>query len=356
MVDPRRREGRRYPLAGVLTLTVCAVLAGAKTLTEISEWLAAAPARVVHDAGLTGSRRPSETTVRRLLGRVEPGVLDQVVGAWLATRHVPAPGARRVLAVDGKTIRGARTRTGGKTRQAHVVAALDHATGTVIGQVQVAGKDGGADSEIGAIPRLLDRFDLAGVLVTADALHTQRAHAAWLTGRGGHYVMTVKGNQPTLLATLKALPWPHVPDIDVTRGKGHGRLETRILRAVIPHTPIDFPGAKQALRLIRRVKKGGRWRVETVHLITSLDYDQTTAAELADAIRGHWGIENRLHWVRDVTFDEDRHQARTGHLPAVLATIRNLAISVLRLAGHTNIAAALRALARDPAQAFALVR
>ncbi len=120
---------------------------------------------------------------------------------------------------------------------------------------------------------------------------------------------------------------------------------------------IGFPHAALALQITRRSRPltGGRWRTETVHAITDLTAEHTTAAELADALRGHWGIENRLHWVRDVSYGEDLSQVRTGHGPAVMATLRNLAISLLRRAGATNIAAACRHLSRHPARVLPMI-
>jgi predicted transposase YbfD/YdcC len=215
----------------------------------------------------------------------------------------------------------------------------------------------GKTNEISAFGPLLDRIDLPGALVTADALHTQRGHVAYLTGRGAHYLLTVKANQPTLLRQLRRLPWSDVPIADTTTDTAHGRSERRTLKLTTVGAGIGFPHAALGLQITRRSRplRGGRWRTETIYAITDLTFDQTSPVELADAARRHWGIENRLHWVRDVSFGEDLSQVRTGHGPAVMATLRNLAISLLRTAGATNIAAACRHLSRHPARVLPMI-
>jgi len=215
----------------------------------------------------------------------------------------------------------------------------------------------GKSNEITAFAPLLDGLDITGAIVTADALHTQRGHAEYLTGRGAHYLFTVKGNQPTLYAQLKALPWRDIPAVDVTRGKGHGRLESRTVKVTAVSVGIGFPHARLAIQITRRRRPltGRKWKTETVYAITDLDQTQIRPDEIADIIRAHWHIENKLHWVRDVTLGEDASQIRTGHGPAVMATLRNLAISVHRRHGATNIAAATRRVARHPSRAIPLL-
>lgn len=193
--------------------------------------------------------------------------------------------------------------------------------------------------------------------MTADALHTQRGHVQYLNGRGAHYLLTVKANQPTLLRQLRALPWTDVPVADTTTDTAHGRRERRTLKMTTLTAGIGFPHAALALQITRRSRPlaDGRGRTEMVYAITDLTPEQTSSAELADASRAHWGIQNRRHWVRDVTYGEDLSQIRTGHGPAVMATLRNLAISLLRQAGATNIALACRHLSRHPARVLPLL-
>jgi len=291
-----------------------------------------------------------------VLQRTDPEQLDEVLSRWVAARTRPAespprsPARRPVIAVDGKTARGAHL---GEGRAVHLLGALDTATGVVLGQSVVDGKT----NEINAFSPLLDRIDIAGVIVTADAMHTQRGHVSYLLGRGAHYLLTVKGNQPTLHSQLRNLPWKSVPAVDLTMNKGHGRVESRSVKITSISAGIAFPGAAQAIQITRRRRSftSTRWSIETVYLITDLTPEQTTPAELADALRAHWGIENRLHWVRDVTFAEDLSQIRTGHGPAVMASLRNLAINVHRQAGAANIAAASRRVSRHPNRVLPLI-
>jgi predicted transposase YbfD/YdcC len=227
---------------------------------------------------------------------------------------------------------------------------FDLATGAVLAQREIANKGG----EIAVVPGLLDQLELTDVLVTADALHTQRGHADYLHSRGAHYLMTVKANQPRLLRRLRKLPWRQIGPAARVRARGHGRVETRTISTVAlqPIPDFDrtefFPHATQAIKLVRRRRSlTGRWHTATVYAITSMPAWQADPDLLAGWIRGHWSIENRLHWVRDVTFDEDRSQVRTAAGPQIMAVLRNLAITALRLAGTSNIAAGLRHHARD---------
>ena len=200
--DPRARRGVRHRLTAILAVTLAAVCAGARSFTAIAEWAADAPAEALGRLGVAAPV-PSESTIRRTLGRVDAAVLDQVIGvwAWLRTRVVDG---RRVIAVDGKTLRGAKDTAGHLT---HLLAALDHGSGVVLGQVEVGAKT----NEIPLITDLLGMLDLTDVVVTADALHCQRATAEYIVGRGGHYVFTVKNNQRALRNLLKALPWNEIP-------------------------------------------------------------------------------------------------------------------------------------------------
>ena len=200
--------------------------------------------------------------------------------------------------------------------------------------------------------QLMDRVDdLTDTVITADALHTQRGHADYLVlQRGAHYLITVKGNQPALHTQLKALPWKDVPPAHTCAGRAHGRVERRVVKVVTVATGIVFPHARQAIQITRKTRRldSRKWRTEVVYAVTSLAFEQATAAEIAGWVRGHWAIENRLHWVRDVTYDEDRSQIRTATGPRAMASLRNLALSVLRTDGVTNIAQAIRHHAWDP--------
>jgi predicted transposase YbfD/YdcC len=357
ITDPRQRRGRRHALGAVLAVAVAAVLAGAKSLAAIGEWVADAPGPVLAALGVRRDplrrvwRPPAEATIRRVLARVDPDALDQVIGRWLADQQPPPPRPawRRAVAVDGKTLRG----TGHPGRSpVHLLAAMDHTTGAVLAQADVDA----TTNEITQFQPLLDGVDLTGAVVTADALHTQHAHADWLVGvKHAAYLLIVKANQPTLHHQLQRLPWREVPVADHTRHRGHARVELRRLQ-VTTVAGLDFPHATQALRITRRVRPltGRNWRTMTVYAVTSLTAAQASPARLADWVRGHWGIE-ALHHLRDTTFAEDACQVRTGTAPRAMASLRNLAIGILRLHGHRNIAAALRRNARDATRVLPLL-
>jgi predicted transposase YbfD/YdcC len=343
--DPRKKRGRRHPLAGLLAVGIAAVIGGSKSFTAIGQWAADAGPEVLTVLGAARGAA-DESTFRRAFALVSADVLDRVLGAWLWTRAVRA-GGRLVIAVDGKTVRGAKGKDG---KAPHLVAALAHGIGAVLGQVAVEEKS----NEIPAVRELLKAFaDLAGVVLTIDAMHTQHDTAQLILGRGADYVMTVKANMPTLYRQLKKLPWTRIPSVSSV-SKDHGRHARRTIKVALAPAWIGFEGAAQVAQLRRTVVKKGKKTVEVVYLITS---DRGASPEtLAAWARRHWHIENKLHWVRDVTYQEDKSLVRTGNAPRVMASLRSLAISILRLDGHTNIAAANRHHARDPQRTLKLLQ
>lgn len=346
--DPRDPRGLRYPLSGVLAVAVCAVLAGARSFAAIGDWALDLGVEQLERLGL--AKAPVESTMRKLFARLDAAALDAALAvfAWCRVRQI---GGRRVIAIDGKTVRGARTAV---TSAPHLVAALDHATGVVLGQNQVAAKS----NEIPAVRDLLagfDPVDLHGCVITVDAMHTQDDTAKAILDAGAHYVFTVKNNRPTLLAALQALPWSKVPVGSTSTEVTHGRRCTRTIKVIeVPTLPgwPQFTGAAQVAQLRRTVTRGGHRSVEVVYLITSARHHEAPPATLAAWVRGHWRVENKLHWVRDVSFDEDRSRVRTGQAPRVMASLRNTVIAILRLAGWDNIAAALRHHAHNPDRAI----
>jgi Transposase DDE domain. len=347
--DPRKPRGLRHGLPVILSIAVCAVIAGARSFVAIAEWAAQASPAAVAKLGVTGEV-PSESTIRRTINKIDANGLDVVVGAWAALRATTSE-KFRVIAVDGKSLRGSAT-AGGRCR--HLLSALTHTGGMVLGQLDVALKT----NEIPMFSTLLDNIELLGALVTADAMHCQKDHAKYLVEqRGAHYLLTVKNNQPKLRKQLAQLPWGDVPVTHTQQDRRHGRVEKRTLKVVTVADGILFPHAAQAIQVTRKIRKRNsrKWRTETVYAVTDLTADQARPDQLATWLRGHWCIENRLHWVRDVTFGEDLSQVRTGNGPQVMATLRNLAISLHRLAGATNIAKALRHHARDTKRALALL-
>src|SRR3954449_5964300 len=379
--DARGRRGRRHELSGVLAIGACACLTGARSYVAIGEWALVQGQAVLDCLGEEPARTvlPCEATLRRCLQGTDPAALDAAVVGWASARLaaqqtvaagapgalVPVTAGRRVIAIDGKTLRGSAPRStpeqvdvarsgGGRT---HLVAGYDHASGVTLGQV-VCSPQAGKGGEVAAAMKLaaaLDERDLlAESVVTVDAGFTARELAADLRFRGAHWILRIKGNQKTLHTRLKSLPWKDVPEAARVRSVGHGRVETRTIRVIDLTGSSDgqgefFPEARQALKIIRRRRtRRGRWSVQTVYAITSLDARAADPAQLACWVRGHWSIENGLHWVRDVVFAEDSSQVRTAHGPTNLAALRTLAINALRLTGHTNIAAGLRQHSRTP--------
>jgi predicted transposase YbfD/YdcC len=235
------------------------------------------------------------------------------------------------------------------------MAAYDQVTAVVLADTDVDGKT----NEITRFRPLLDQIgDLRDTVITADALRCQREHVTYLAERGAHWILTVKGNQLHLHAQLAALPWRAVPDATRDTTSGHGRREIRTLKVLTISTGIDFPHAAQALQIRRRrrrIDQPKRFTTETVYAITDLRVHKARPAQLAAWIRGHWAIENKIPRVRDVTYDEDRSQVRTGTGPEVMAAMRNSVIGALRTAGITTIAAGTRHHARDSSRPLALL-
>jgi predicted transposase YbfD/YdcC len=368
VVDPRHRRGVRHGLVVVLTAAVCAVAAGARSFVAIAEWVADLPIEAATAVG-TAQRCPSESTIRRLLSAVDADRFDAAISRFIqrcCARTTPA-GRRRALAIDGKTLRGSRHLAAeGEVAGRHLFAVIDQHSRVVLGQLAVDIETEGKSSEINQFTPLLDAItdlDLTGTVITADALHTQRAHVADLHARGAHWVLTVKGNQPTLRRQLAGLPWRGITPAHRSAETGHGRREIRTLKVVSVAAGIAFPHARQAIQITRRTRpvntrtgRKGRWHTETVYAITDLAAHEARPDELAGWVRGHWQIENGLHWVRDVTYAEDASQIRTGAGPQVMASLRNLAISLHRLAGATNIARTLRHHGRNAARPLQLIK
>ena len=357
--DRRRARGRRYGLASVLALWFAGVLAGQQTFTAVWEWAVDLPAELLAGFGLTRGV-PSERTIRRLVESADPAGLDEALSGWITRAGAgegPPPGPRG-LAFDGKTLKGARsfTETGVMSQEA-VVEAVWHGTGIAAGHQRVVGGD-----EIAAVEALAGRLDLTDVLVTTDSLHSHERLARKIRARGGHWLLVIKLNQPTIHANLTRLPWERSPDLVTTAEKGHGRVEVRSLKALTVTTPklVGFWGTKQVVELRRRTRRKKTvtatpaWSEEVFYLVTSLPAEQAHPRDLAAQARGHWTVE-AVHHVRDRTLDEDRHTVRTGNAALAWAIARDTAISALRLTGHRSIAKAMRSTARNPERVLQII-
>jgi len=369
--DPRPGGARRHPTVYVLAvLVVSFACAGFESFAAAAQWAAGADQELLLSLGgvpdpLTGQvHPPSEATIRRVTCGIDTAAFEAVVAAWTAGQLDPPDpldpvAGRHAVAIDGKTVRGARD---GDRRAPHLLAACTHPAdrvpAVVLAQRQIPGKT----NEIPMVPALIQDLRVAGhdpatMVFTLDALHTQHRTATLLDDAGAGYMLTVKGNQPGLRTAITEQLRVDRPPRHNTRSRGHGRTEQRFIE-VVPASGIDFPGATQVFRITRYTGglDGQRQRKEVVHGITNLTPAEADDARLAALVRGHWTIENSIHWVRDMTFGEDAHRARTGNAPAVLACIRNLVTTALRLAGALNIAAARRAAALKPATILRLLR
>lgn len=343
VTDPRNARGLRYRLPLLLALAVLAVAAGAKTFLEIAEYAADLPVWLLAELGVCSwSGTPSGWTFARVLARVDHDELDQALSGWMLQDSEPA----EAVAVDGKTMRAAVTGQE-EMPQTQVVAAMN-SRGEVVGQAAVDGGDENAAAR--DLLARLGRKALEGTVITADAKHTSSAFIAEAEGAGAFWLLPVKGNRPGTHQRLKTLPWNNARLDTHDRTRGHGRAETRSLKVLTLDDNLrsELLGARQAVRIRRwRRPKGTPASIETVHYLTTLPAD-TTPDDLARLIRGHWGIEARLHLVRDVAFNEDHHRARIGNAPQNLAVLRNTAITLHRQNGATGIQPALRAGNRRP--------
>ena len=397
--EHRKARGIRHELAALLAVATAAVLSGADSTAAIAQYARTLTQPALASLGIRRNKRtrtylaPAYQTLRRAIRAVNAHALDTAVTGWLHAqvstgRLSPGQLTRMIIALDGKTIRGAKDAAG---NQLHLFAALVHGEATVIAQHPVNSKtneisgfiplldqiaerhhtepdqhnddhnddhdhhdhdhDGNSDSEVDGPSG--EPGKLHGVIVTADALHTQRTHAHYLHKHGGDYVLIAKGNQPTLFAALDALPWTTIKIGHTEQDKGHGRVDRRVLKVIDltdpahQHHRVHFPGARQAF-LIERYRHFPDATVTAAAIlgITSLTPKQASPADLAEVIRGHWHIEAHHH-VRDVTFKEDASTIRAGATARVMAIIRNVVISLLHRAGYHNIAEGRRAAAWD---------
>jgi predicted transposase YbfD/YdcC len=347
--DPRSKHGLRYELAYLLTCLVAGLLCNCDSTLAIAQWCRDQQPLLLE---LFGPRRflcPDDSLYRKLLPRLDAEHIEWTLADWI--RSTLCAQADDPIALDGKTVRGAR-----KDEQSapHLLSFRTHQSQETLLQVVVGEKT----NEIPVAQALLPCLPVDGRIITADALHTQKNFMQCVDALGGKTVLTVKNNQPTLYADLAtSFADPHASfEQASTRDQHRGRIETRSLRVSgeLNSYLTDWPLIQQVAELTRTVtiRKTGKTSHEVVYLITPLTAPQASPLRLLEVVRGHWGIENSSHYVRDVTFGEDRSQLRSGHAPQILATFRNLAITLIHRQGSSQIAATRRHFASHPRKAF----
>ena len=389
--DPRDPRGVRHSLASVLALVLMAMTCGCTTLIAITCWiksadqelLAAAGARALPDGSRTA---PCARTVSRLLALPDPGIVEDCVCRYLADGELALQAAEREqeqqqqqqspeegegpalmgqVISDGKYVRGAR-RPDGTTM---IMLSAVTPGGVTLAQREIPAKTNEIP-EIGPMLRKLNEYyPLAGRVLTADALHTHQEFADLALEAGAGAVLNVKGSQPNLRAALEGALWAHAA-VHVTQDRGHGRDERRshLVMDTPPEVRALFPPAEQVARIIRRRtvtswENDGHARTrvtrtgsETVCLVITMTARQASPGHIAVYIRNQWSIENRVHYVRDVTLREDSSQVKTGSRPRVLVSLRNLSTGLIRQSGHQQIAATLRGAGHDHDLLLAITR
>jgi predicted transposase YbfD/YdcC len=338
LVDPRVERTRWHELLDIVAITICACICGADNWVDIALF-----ARCKESWFRTWLKLPngipSHDTFGRVFARLDPVQFGRCFTSWIGAVQEATKG--QVVAIDGKCLRGSRDSVAGKSGIA-MVSAWATANHLVLGQVKVAEKC----NEITAIPELLEVLELAGCIVTIDAMGSQKAIAQKIISKQADYVLAVKDNQAGLREALedlfqtareyefKDVPHGYAHSLD----KGHGRIEVRECWAIADRECLACLGEEHkwaGLRSVAMVTRQRRaWEreqakpeIETVYYISSLEAD---AGKLLEATRTHWSIENSLHWVLDVAFDEDRCRVRRGHGPENLAIVRHLALSLLK--------------------------
>jgi predicted transposase YbfD/YdcC len=329
LVDPRSGNAQRHDLLEILLIALAATLCGAETCVDIALFGQAKEPFLRRFLRLEGGI-PSHDTFSRLFRLLDPDAFEASFGRFVAAFAAQARTARGgVVAVDGKSVRRSFDRQDGR-RPLHLVNAWAVEQRLVLGQRRVA--DGG--NEIGALAELLALLDLDGRLVTADAMHCQKATAQAILDRGGHYCLALKANQPALHDDVRLWlddPATPVDDVHQTVDGDHGRIETRRARVVHDVAWLAerhrFPGLAAVGEIAATREVAGKTTTATRTYLLSTRLD---AARFAQVVRSHWHVENRLHWVLDVVMDEDGSRSRKDHGPENLARLRRCALNLLR--------------------------
>jgi predicted transposase YbfD/YdcC len=323
--DPRVSRTREHLLEEILLIAIAAILSGAGGWNEIEnygkakrDWLSGF---LVLPGGI-----PSHDTFNRVFAALDTEQLERGFAAWVAS--IAQLTAGEVVAIDGKTLRGTRNRDG--KALVHMVSAWANANNLVLGQRKVDDKS----NEITAIPRLLAALELAGTTVTIDAIGCQKSIAAQIVDKQADYVLAVKENQQHLLADIKdSFRMLEAESVVEEIDCGHGRVEQRKCAVIADLSLLDSASEWASLQGLVRIeaeryhKATGKTERETRYYITSLAPDAT---RLNAAIRQHWGIENKLHWVLDVGFGEDLSRKRAGNAAQNFSVLNRIALNMLK--------------------------
>ena len=325
LTDPRVEWNREHLLEEILLIAIAAVLSGAESWNDIAdygedkqEWL---QTFLVLPSGI-----PSHDTFNRVFAALDPEEMEKGFAAWVAS--IARLTAGEVVAIDGKTLCG--TRETGKKKLVHMVSAWASVNNLVLAQRKVDEKS----NEITAIPKLLDALELAGTVVTIDAMGCQREIASRIIGKKADYVLAVKENQPGLLVDIKdSFQMLSSDAVAEEVDCDHGRVERRKCSVIADLSLLEKAAEWASLQGLVRIeaeryhKTTGKTERETRYYITSLKPD---AARLNRIIRQHWGIENKLHWVLDVGFDEDLDRKRAGHAAQNFSPLNRIALNMLK--------------------------
>lgn len=356
--DFRQAKGKRFDLLPVLLLSCIAMMCGCSSQAAISDWGRNYSHHWLFRLGFKRACSPSQSTLHRIFKGIDVMKLELLLSEWcqqvFRLLGFPSPADLEGASLDGKLLCGSSKQ---KAAQPHLLASLSHKLGLVLGQVAVSEKS----NEITAANDLIGMLVLEGLVITGDAMFTQRELARQIISRGGDYLISVKANQPSLLEDIKqafAQQWWMSDTLTESKSVDAyaGRIEERTVKASTALEGYsDWPGLKQVMKIERKItfKRTGAVRQEEAYAITSLDERRAGAEQLLRLWREHWHIENKLHYVRDVTYREDKSQVRAGKIPQVMAALRNAAIGLIRMSGATNIAAACRRYAAQPGLALA---
>ena len=358
--DWRKARGMRYKLNSLLALLVLGILCGKKGARPISRWGQGLTTVQRKRLGIKEGRSPSPSTLCRVLWHIDVEETETAITNWAKQVHhqLVAAGLTQGVAIDGKTVRRAAS-LGAK--DAHLLSAVSHQVRLVLAQEAVPDKT----NEITSIHPLLEKLLLEGIVVTVDALLTQRKIARKIVKQRGHYIMFVKKNHPKMRWALERLfasprhPSVPPPKTAKTVDKGHGRVEVRfIATSTALNDYLDWPGMAQVFQLTRTVRcqQTAETTEKTVYGVSSLPASEASPRQLMAHIRNHWGaIENGVHWVRDVVMKEDDSFIRKGTAPQAMAALRNLAIDFARLSGFDSVTAAIDYFSANPARVLRMI-